>query len=47
LLGAYYRKCRTNVALDPTGGWSLAAVLGRDDIAACDAEFRAWLSARK
>ncbi len=47
LLGAYYRKCRANVAVDPTGGWSLAAVLGHADLAEADAEFRAWLSAGK
>lgn len=47
LLGPFYRKCRANVAVDPTGGWSLAAVLGHDDIDAVDAEFRAWLSATK
>ena len=47
LLGAYYRKCRANVAVDPTGGWSLAAVLGHADLAEADAEFRAWLTAER
>jgi len=47
LLGAFYRKCRANIAVDPTGGWSLAAVLGHEEIDAVDAEFRTWLSAQK
>jgi hypothetical protein len=47
LLGAFYRKCRANHAVDPTGGWSLAAVLGHADIGQVDAEFQAWLSQRR
>jgi len=47
LLGAFYRKCRANIAVDPTGGWSLAAVLGQDTIDGVDTGFRAWLATAK
>lgn len=41
-LGAFYRKCRAQHAIDPTGGWSLAAVLGCSDLRRVDAEFQRW-----
>ncbi len=41
-LGAFYRKCRSNHAIDPTGGWSLAAVLGQTDLRKVDADFQHW-----
>uniref|UniRef100_A0A7C4LNG3 DUF1570 domain-containing protein n=1 Tax=Schlesneria paludicola TaxID=360056 RepID=A0A7C4LNG3_9PLAN len=44
LLGAYYRKCRAHIDVDPTGGWSLIAILGHDHLDAVDAEFQAWLA---
>jgi hypothetical protein len=47
LLGPFYRKCRANIAIDPTGGWSLVAILAHDRIEEVDADFRAWLVGRK
>ncbi len=41
-LGAFYRKCRSNFAVDPTGGWSLAAVLGQTDLQKVDTDFQHW-----
>uniref|UniRef100_A0A7C2P1T6 DUF1570 domain-containing protein n=1 Tax=Schlesneria paludicola TaxID=360056 RepID=A0A7C2P1T6_9PLAN len=43
VLEAFYRKCRANAELDPTGGWSLFEVLGTNDPDRADREFRRWL----
>ncbi|MDZ4685642.1 MAG: hypothetical protein SH850_11305 [Planctomycetaceae bacterium] len=43
LLGVFYRKCRENVAVDPSGGWSLMETLGTNDVDKVDREFRRWL----
>ncbi|HUQ72715.1 MAG TPA: hypothetical protein VM165_24525 [Planctomycetaceae bacterium] len=43
LLGIFYRKCRENVAVDPSGGWSLMEALGTNDVDKVDREFRRWL----
>ncbi len=42
-LTAFYRKSRANHDIDPTAGWSLAAVLGHDDLTGVEAEFHAWI----
>ncbi len=42
-LSAFYRKSRGNHEIDPTAGWSLAAVLGHDDLSGVEAEFHAWI----
>lgn len=42
-LSAFYRKSRTNHTLDPTAGWSLAAVLGHKDLTGVEEEFQAWI----
>lgn len=42
-LSAFYRKSRANVAIDPTAGWSLAAVLGHNDLRGVEAEFHTWI----
>lgn len=44
LLGAYYRKCRANISIDPTGGWSLLQILGYERIEDIDAEYQNWLA---
>lgn len=44
LLGAYYRKCRANISIDPTGGWSLLQILGYERIEDVDAEYQSWLT---
>jgi hypothetical protein len=43
LLGLFYRKCRENAAVDPTGGWSLLETLGTSDVDTADRDFRRWL----
>ncbi len=42
-LSAFYRKSRANFEIDPTAGWSLAAVLGHDDLTGVEAEFHRWI----
>ena len=42
-LSAFYRKSRANAESDPTAGWSLAAVLGHDDLRGVETEFHAWI----
>jgi hypothetical protein len=46
-LSAFYRKARTNSDIDPTAGWSLAAVFGHDDLTSVEAEFHAWVEKSK
>lgn len=43
-LGDFYRKCRASIAVDPTGGWSLAAVLGHEDLHGVESDFHAWIA---
>lgn len=42
-LAAFYRKSRASYQIDPTAGWSLAAVLGHEDLTGVEAEFHAWI----
>lgn len=46
-LAAFYRKSRANHDIDPTAGWSLAAVLGHDDLSGVEAEFHEWIGKSK
>jgi len=43
LLGVFYRKCRANAGIDPTGGWSLLETLGTNDVERADSDFCRWL----
>ncbi len=46
-LTAFYRKSRANHEIDPTAGWSLAAVLGHEDLVGVEEEFHAWIQKRQ
>lgn len=47
LLQAFYRKCRGDIAQDPTGQQSLTRLFPRRTLYDIDQEFRAWLQQRK
>ena len=46
LLGAYYRKCRTRLEDDPTGGRALLEIVGSREFGRLEQEFRDWFSSR-
>lgn len=45
-LSAFYRKSRAQAEIDPTAGWSLAAIFGQADLTDVEQEFHRWIEKR-